>query len=94
VATLLDSLLEADAHEQATALLARNPAAHTLIDDPYGVADLLDSLRQAGAHQQTAALVGRLPTVGMFGLFLKEQGPVDQFRFLGEAARSARRSRH
>ena len=44
------------------------------------MADLLDSLRQ-GAHEQAAALTGRLPSAGMFELFLKQQGPADQFRF-------------
>ena len=34
VASLLDSLREAGAHEQAAALLARDPAAHAALDDP------------------------------------------------------------
>ena len=38
VAGLLDSLREAGAHEQAAALLARDPAAHAALDDPGGVA--------------------------------------------------------
>ena len=59
VASLLDSLREAGAHEQAAALLARDPAAHAALDDPDGVASLLDSLREAGAHEQAAALAGR-----------------------------------
>ena len=59
VAVLLDSLREAGAHEQAAALLARDPAAHAALDAPDGVARLLDSLRRAGAHEQAAALAGR-----------------------------------
>jgi hypothetical protein len=45
------------------------------------MASLLDSLRAAGAYVQAAALVDRLPTVGMFGLFLEQNGRADQFRF-------------
>ena len=59
VAGLLDGLREAGAHEQAAALLARDPAAHAALDDPGAVAGLLDSLRAAGAHEQAAALAGR-----------------------------------
>ena len=36
---------------------------------------------EAGAHEQAAALASRLPAAGMFELFLKQQGSVDQFRF-------------
>ena len=61
VARLLDSLREAGAHEQAAALLARDPAAHAALDDPCGVARLLDSLREAGADEQAAALLARDP---------------------------------
>jgi hypothetical protein len=59
VARLLDSLRKADARDQAAALLARDPAAHAALGDPFGVARLLDSLRRAGAHEQAAALAGR-----------------------------------
>ena len=59
VARLLDSLRKAGAHEQAAALLARDPAAHAVPDDPGGVARLLDSLRKAGADEQAAALTDR-----------------------------------
>ena len=82
---LLDSLREAGAHDQAAALLARDPAAHAALDNPGGVANLLDSLREAGAHEQAAALTARLPAAGMFELFLEQQGPADQFRFGREA---------
>ena len=61
VASLLDSLREAGAHEQAAALLARDPAAHAALDDPGAVAGLLDSLREAGADEQAAALAGPRP---------------------------------
>ena len=49
------------------------------------MARLLDSLRRAGADEQAAALTRRLPAVGMFGLFLEQQGSADQFRFGREA---------
>ena len=56
---LLDSLRLAGAHEQAAALLARDPAAHAPLDHPDDVAALLDRLRLAGAHEQAAALASR-----------------------------------
>jgi hypothetical protein len=84
VARLLGSLREAGAHEQGAALAIR-AAAHAPLDDPDGVASLLDSLREAGADDQAAALTGRLPAAGMFGLFLEQDGPADQFRFGREA---------
>ena len=59
MASLLDRLREAGAHEQAAALLARDPAAHASLDDPGGVAHLLDGLREAGADEQAAALASR-----------------------------------
>ena len=61
MARLLDRLREAGAHDQAAALLARDPAAHAPLDNPYGVAILLGSLRAAGAHDQAAALLARDP---------------------------------
>jgi hypothetical protein len=85
VAELLHALRRVGAHEQAAALLDRDPAAHVPLDDPGGVAELLGSLRQAGAHEQAAALVSRLPAAGMFGLFLEQHGRTDQFRFGREA---------
>jgi hypothetical protein len=85
VAGLLDALRDAAAHEQMAPLLARDPAAHVSLDNPYGVAILLRSLREAGAHEQVAALLARLPTAGLFELFLAQQGPADQFRFGREA---------
>ena len=84
MASLLDSLRQAGAHEQAAALPAR-AAAHAPLDDPDGVASLLDSLREAGAHDQAAALTDRLSAAGMFELFLEQNGPADQFRFGREA---------
>ena len=56
VASLLDSLREAGAQEQVTALLRRDPAAHASLDDPDGVARLLDAAcgRRARAEQVTA----------------------------------------
>ena len=59
VAALLGSLGEAGAHEQAAALLARDPAAQVVLDHPYAVGQLLDRLREAGAHEQFTALADR-----------------------------------
>ena len=53
------------------------PAHWAALDDPHRVA----SLRAAGAREQAAALAVRLPAVGMFGLFLEQEGRADQFRF-------------
>jgi hypothetical protein len=61
VAVLLSFLRRMGAHEQAAALLARDPAAHVALDDPDGVAHLLDSMRKAGAHEQVARLLARDP---------------------------------
>jgi len=58
-ARLLDSLRHPGTDEQAATLLARDPAAHVSLDDPYRVAGLLDSLRRVGAHEQAAALADR-----------------------------------
>ncbi len=80
VAGLLDALRAAGAHGQVTALADR-AAASVSLDDPYAVAKLLDALRAAGAHGQVTALTDRLPTTGLFGLFLGQQGRADQFRF-------------
>ena len=82
---MVGCLLEAGAHDQAAALLARDPAAHARLDDPGGVARLLDSLREAGAHDQAAALADRLSAAGMFGRFLEQNGAAGQFRFGREA---------
>ena len=51
----------AGAHEQAAALLARDPAAHAALDDPDGVARLLDSLREAGADDAGRRAAGPRP---------------------------------
>ena len=61
MALLLASLRAAGAGEQAAVLLARDPAAHVTLDDPYGVASLLDALREAGADGQAAVLLARDP---------------------------------
>jgi hypothetical protein len=74
---------QAGAHQQAAALLARDPAAHATLDNWDAVDKLLDSLQQAGAHQQTAALASRLPAASMFELFLAHKGLADQFRLDG-----------
>jgi uncharacterized protein YidB (DUF937 family) len=77
---------------QRRMLLARDPAGHVSLADPYGVAGLLDSLREAGAHQQVAALLARDPAGhapladprGVAGLLdsLREAGAQDQATML------------
>ena len=82
---LLRSPREAGAHEQAAALLARDPAAHAALDNPDDVARLLRNLREAGEHEQAAVLAARLSAAGMFVPVLEQQGSADQFRFGREA---------
>jgi hypothetical protein len=94
VVTLLRCLLEADAHQQVAALLARDPAAHGALDDPYDVAGLLNNLRKADAHQQVATLLARDPAAHVIpqGNFstgvpqllysLRQAGADDQARLL------------
>ena len=57
----VDPLWLAGTREQAAALLARDPAAHTALDDPDGVARLLGILKNMGADEQAAALLARDP---------------------------------
>ena len=87
VALLLIRLRRAGAHEQVAVLLARDLAAHAALDShsPADVDHLLQTLRQAGAHEQAVVLTARLPMAGMFELFIRQQGPADQFRFGREA---------
>ena len=63
MAWLLDSLRLAGAHDQAAALLGRDPAARAPLADPGGVARLLASLRRAGAQRpgRRAGQPGRRP---------------------------------
>ena len=49
------------------------------------MACLLHSLREAGSHEQATTRIGGLPTAGMFGLVLVQNGLADQFRFGREA---------
>jgi hypothetical protein len=51
---LLRELRKVGADGQVTALLDRDPAAHTSLDNPSAVAELLDLLHQAGADGQVA----------------------------------------
>ena len=88
VAGLLDSLRAAGAHEQAAALLARDPAAHAALDNPGGVACLLDSLREAGADEQAAALLARDPAA-----HASLDNPAAVARLLAACGRRARTSR-
>ena len=55
VADLLYSLREAGAHEQAEALLRRDPAARVCLDDPGAVAALLEELRWANERRDHRA---------------------------------------
>ena len=59
VASLLDSLMKADAQDQVTSLLARNPVAHVSVDDPDAVISLLAKLGEAGAQDQVTVLAER-----------------------------------
>ena len=59
IAWLLWALHNADAGDQAEALLARDPAAHANLDDPYAVARLLQALKRAGGTDQAKALAAR-----------------------------------
>jgi len=55
---LLDALREAGLATQVTALLARDPAAHVSLEDPYAVADLL---RKTSAECRRRAKTARPP---------------------------------
>jgi hypothetical protein len=81
VTKLLDSLRQAGAEEQVTALLRRDPAAHVSLDNPEAVARLLGRLREAGAEEQVTTLAERLPGAGMFELFRSQEGRQDRLRF-------------
>ncbi|MFE2823391.1 hypothetical protein ACFXGZ_09740, partial [Streptomyces sp. NPDC059271] len=61
VAALLNALRKAGADEQASALIARNPAAQADLHQPFAVAGLLDALREVGADEQASALIARNP---------------------------------
>ncbi|MFD7784122.1 hypothetical protein ACFV4Q_13645 [Streptomyces nojiriensis] len=59
VVAWLHLMRQAGAHEQVTALLAGNPAAHVALDNPPAVASLLRALREVGAHKQITTLAER-----------------------------------
>ncbi|MGW1538370.1 hypothetical protein [Streptomyces aureus] len=59
IAALLDTLRDVRAHRQVAALLARNPAAHSALDDPEGIAVLLYQLWRTGADEQVIVLAER-----------------------------------
>ncbi|GAA4102799.1 hypothetical protein GCM10022248_89900 [Nonomuraea soli] len=65
VGELLERLQGVGAHEQVTALLARDPAEHVALDDPKGVGELLDRLQGVGAHEQVTALAKRAEHVAL-----------------------------
>jgi hypothetical protein len=81
VASLLDSLRQADAHEQADRLLARDPATAASLENQWDVDSLLYHLRQADAPEQADRLLARLSAGGSFELFLRRTGAGDRFRF-------------
>jgi formylmethanofuran dehydrogenase subunit A len=56
---LIIALLQAGASQQASALIARDPASQARLDYPTAVAYLLNALMRAGADQQAAALAAR-----------------------------------
>ncbi|MGW7646902.1 hypothetical protein [Streptomyces bobili] len=59
-AKLTGILHAAGAHEELSALLARDPAAHAPLHDLFDLAWLLTSLRRAGADEQTELLATRI----------------------------------
>ncbi|MFF3089809.1 hypothetical protein ACFVRB_32920 [Streptomyces nojiriensis] len=65
VVAWLHLMRQAGAHEQVTALLAGNPAAHVALDNPPAVASLLMALREVGAHEQITALAERITHVAL-----------------------------
>jgi hypothetical protein len=95
VAGLLNMLREAGAHEQVSALVARDPAAHVALDNPHGVTALLNVLRRAGAQEQAAMLADRaaraaeqagavndrLPREDMFNFFKEQVSRRERFWF-------------
>jgi hypothetical protein len=56
---LLRELSAAGAGDAAADLLARDPARHASLDDPWAVAELLRELREAGAVEAVTALAAR-----------------------------------
>src|SRR6185437_8680374 len=58
IASLLDSMQQAGAKQQATALATR-AAEHVVLNNPGGIASLLDSMQEAGAKQWATALATR-----------------------------------
>jgi len=54
---MLDRLRDVGAQEQMDVLLARNPAAHIALDDPYAMVGVLDRLREMGEQDQVAVLL-------------------------------------
>jgi hypothetical protein len=59
VASVLERLQAAGAHDQVTVLLARDPARNVALDDPSEYGFLLKALRAVGAHKQVAVLADR-----------------------------------
>ena len=94
--SLLSSLREVGAQEQAAVLLARDPADLVALDNLFGVAFLLDRLREAGAQDQVTALLARDPAksvalgdpVGVIRLLdtLREADAQEQAAALAERA--------
>ncbi|WP_369220584.1 hypothetical protein AB5J52_00125 [Streptomyces sp. R39] len=81
VEKLLGVLREIGAHEQVSALVARDPAAHAAFGDSTAVEGLLGVLREVGAHEQVTARTERLAAEGHFFAFIELGGHRGQFRF-------------
>ena len=80
---MLVVLRRIQAHEQAAALLARDPASRVVLDTAHQ-ADanyLLSELRKAGAAEQASILTGLLPTGGLFDVFLSQDQNRGQYPF-------------
>jgi hypothetical protein len=83
VLNMLVVLRRIQGHEQAAALLARDPASRVVLDTAHQ-ADanyLLSELRKAGAAEQASILTGRLPTGGLIDLFLSQDQNRGQYPF-------------
>ncbi|GAA4102433.1 hypothetical protein [Nonomuraea soli] len=57
--SLLHALRGDGREEQVAALMARDPASHAVVDDPYAVASLLYAMHGVGRDEQVAALAER-----------------------------------
>ncbi|NKX88019.1 hypothetical protein [Nocardia coubleae] len=96
VAELLSEFRKTGAHEQAQALLARDPAAHVTLDNASNLAQVLRELRKSGAREQMQVVLARNPAtyvplddpLGLASLLgeLRETGAHEQVQVLAVRA--------